>query len=92
MEYEYQLARHLRKVLHLDCESKMQWVSVEDRLPDQPEEIIDVERYWCALECGLCELVTFAHTTSGYHEFIWNDCICSKITHWMPLPKPPGEE
>lgn len=70
----------------------MEWISVEDRLPDQPEEITAVERYWCALECGLCELVNFAHTTSGCHEFIWNDYICSKITHWMPLPKPPGEQ
>lgn len=69
------------------------WIKVEDQLPEQPEDITIVERYWCALECGLCELVLFAHTTSGHHEFIWNDCITSAVTHWMSLPKPPeGKE
>lgn len=68
---------------------EMNWISVKDRLPDQPDEITTCERYWCALECGTCELVRWAHTTSGYHEWIWNDYITSSITHWMELPTAP---
>ncbi len=67
----------------------MEWISVKDRLPPQPDNIIECKKYWCALECGLCELIEWRHTTSGYHEFIWNDAICSSITHWMPLPELP---
>lgn len=67
----------------------MKWISVKDRLPIQPEDICETKRYFCALKCGTCELVTWAHTTSGYHEFIWNDEIASSITHWMPLPEAP---
>lgn len=69
----------------------MNWIKVSDRLPDQPKDIITTERYWCALESGRCELVTWAHTTSGCHEFIWNDSLCCKIKYWMPLPNPPEE-
>ena len=67
----------------------MEWISVKDRLPEQPRLITQVDSYWCALECGLCELIQWRHTTSGFHEWIWNDELCSSITHWMSLPKAP---
>jgi len=70
-----------------------EWISVKDRLPEQPLEIIETKRYWCALEgCDNCELVSWAHTNSGYHQWIWNDDLCASITHWMELPGPPQED
>ena len=69
----------------------MEWISVKERMPPQPENIAEVHYYACAFECGKCELVAWAHTFSGHHEFIWNDDLASSITHWMPLPNHPEE-
>ncbi len=87
----YPIFLKIKRILELLSDSKMllEWIDVNDKMPEQPEDIIQVDRYWCALECGSCQLIEFAHTTSGFHEFIWNNMIASPITHWMKLPQAP---
>lgn len=90
---QYAVFLKIKRILELLADGKMvlEWIDVNDRMPDQPDSIIQVDQYWCALENGSCHLVKFAHTTSGRHEFIWNTMITSKITHWMYLPSHPKE-
>ena len=66
----------------------MEWISVDDRLPDEDVTV-------SVGEVGK-ELVTEAHCKK-YHFGIgwWRDTgtgtssISINPTHWMPLPKPP---
>ena len=72
----------------------MEWISVEDRLPENMDEVLVFERW---------ETKPFVGYWNGYHWFVdmtfitstgrdggLDDCIEQKyITHWMPLPKLP---
>ena len=45
--------------------------------------------------CARCETVTTAQWFDGYQAFMNSDIdgwIEEKVTHWMPLPKPPKDE
>ena len=58
----------------------MEWVSVEDRLPDDMTKVL-VRYHNGAIDT--------AYHTNG----IFRDTCCSSrfymVTHWMPLPAPP---
>ncbi len=66
-----------------------EWISVEDRLPDNFGWFLVIDNY----------LPNCANITMGFYEyedsFAWlpidsrNDSDSMDITHWMPLPKPP---
>jgi hypothetical protein len=90
---QYAIFLNIQRIfeLLLDTKITLEWIDVKDRMPDQPNDITQIDQYWCALECGLCELIKFAHTTSGHHEFIWNTHTASTITHWMKLPCAPSK-
>ena len=75
----------------------MEWISVNDKLPEY-----DIMVLWIR-EDGLIFIADIDHDNDWYHfqEIYGNDClgfdsskmmedtIEVKITHWMPLPKPP---
>ena len=57
--------------------AKPEWVSVEERLPEDGDEVI---------------VVSDGKTCASWHEagdFGW--AVGGKVTHWMPLPTPPEE-
>ena len=72
-----------------------QWISVEDRLPNNFQEllmtyndIVTEGMYHSEIPNG-----GFYYSTNCYHDPITN-CKCKEliqegITHWMPLPIPP---
>ena len=60
------------------------WISVEERLPDGPGEVL-VVLHGCVVEAWYCGDGEF-ETGSGL--VLRND----GVTHWMPLPEPPKEE
>ena len=66
----------------------MQWISVEDRLP----ETVLV----CLVYDGQSEKVgvrEFANKQFYSIDSDGEDGLCSNyITHWMPMPEPPAEE
>jgi len=53
----------------------MEWISVEDELPD------DYDAYLCTGEYIEMEIVYFDIEDGWRDEY--------EITHWMPLPAPP---
>ena len=56
-----------------------QWISVKDRLPEQGQEVI-------VYSGGVLKPTVFAYQFWNKHYDSW-----ARITHWMPLPKPPKE-
>lgn len=60
-----------------------EWISVEDRLPDQGQPVI----YWFSLLgvfAGKFERLNGTNLFSGERGFLGDE-----VTHWMPLPEPP---
>ena len=59
-----------------------EWISVDDRLPDDDEVVI------------ICTDKNFVYAGEliGDTWFLDNDSWTATVTHWMPLPKPPKGE
>jgi hypothetical protein len=62
-----------------------QWISVEDRLPEDDEPVLACFVGWDDMK--------FIRVLEYYsQEKEWEDWNCithSNVTHWMPLPQPP---
>ena len=59
-----------------------EWISVDDRLPDDDEVVI------------ICTDKNFVYAGEliGDTWFLDNDSWTATVTHWMPLPEPPKGE
>ena len=59
-----------------------EWVSVDDRLPDDDEVVI------------ICTDKNFVYAGEliGDTWFLDNDSWTATVTHWMPMPEPPKGE
>ena len=59
-----------------------EWVSVDDRLPDDDEVVI------------ICTDKNFVYAGEliGDTWFLDNDSWTATVTHWMPIPQPPKGE
>jgi hypothetical protein len=68
---------------------KSQWVSIENRLPEDEGTVLVFINY------SVGDVETRAVATGSYGSRLWtcgNDKYSEGfITHWMPLPKPPEE-
>lgn len=58
-----------------------EWISVEERLPDENGRFLTVDKKGDMMVCF------------WEKHFGWFAMVCNKnaITHWMPLPEPPKE-
>ena len=71
-------AQDIAKVLYEAGYRKQEWISVEERLPEESAwYLVNIINHF-----GL-DVVTFTHYTKGYG---WG---VPDVTHWMPLPEPP---
>ena len=70
-----------------------EWISVKDRLPETNELVLviasgnpekNITLY------GACELAEY--DSGGWILEMWPEWMGAVVTHWMPLPEPPGEE
>ena len=86
--YILQLENHIseltEKVAHLEA-AQPKWISVEERLPDEPGEVLACVygRICIAWYSNRC-----FETPSG---MVFYPCE-NAVTHWMPLPEPPKED
>ena len=65
-----------------------QWISVKDRMPEEEKPTI---RYGYAYSASVLTytengLIRINRTREGH----WED-YTPRVTHWMPLPVPPGD-
>lgn len=68
-----------QKEIELAQRHARQWISVEDRLPEQGEEAI-------------CIAADGDMMIGKYTEWGWMfPCYFEELTHWMPIPEPPKE-
>ncbi len=60
-------------------QSEAEWISVEERLPDENGRFLTVDKKGDMMVCF------------WEKHFGWFAMVCNKnaITHWMPLPEPP---
>ena len=63
--------------------TSQEWISVKDRLPDNEQWVV------CIMYDG-----SFRAFQWDYIDWMWNDgnewYAEKDVTHWMPLPQPPG--
>lgn len=66
----------------------MEWISVEDRLPDE------AGRYIVAYHPCVWARVNTSVTLVGIESFCgktaWAQRKYQRVTHWMPFPQPPS--
>lgn len=77
----------------------MEWISVEDRLPEIGREVIVYRPYKDVGKqiTALCRYIRYEEAT----DYFWDNnypgsgenihTMSARITHWMPLPDPPKE-
>lgn len=76
-----------------------EWISVKDRLPEQPPNRVDEQgRSWVTqnIDCIVYDgKIVFVAHYSFQNKFFWySDTLhpLKNITHWMEIPQPPKGE
>lgn len=72
-----------------DTDAPSKWISVKDRLPEDMGDVLVCafwhERWQTMIAwCRKADEQWFAYTSHG-------ERMLGHVTHWMPLPEPPGE-
>ena len=83
-QLEHQIGELTEKVAQLEA-AQPKWISVEERLPDEPGEVLACVygRICIAWYSNRC-----FETPSGMVFYACENA----VTHWMPLPEPPKED
>ncbi len=86
----YEICSHHCQMFRNDLNKikSMEWISVEDSLPEKDENVLVVPR------CGpICIACIVGLNSSGNPEWFATDgaCVFSGVIYWMPLPKVPDE-
>ena len=63
----------------------MEWISVEDRLPENETQCIGYFNHKWQVDFRVNE-VWFTN-----NRWYWDLDLIENITHWMPLPEPPKQ-
>lgn len=77
--------------LMIKRKSKMEWISVEDRLPATEGEMIKSGDNYLDISviCFDGQFVYADDFQAGNTKEFWGSFAESNPTHWMPLPPPP---
>ena len=80
-QLEHNIGELTEKVAQLE-EAQPKWISVEERLPKELEDVLTYVRN---------NEVSWLCVSYMYDGVWWKACIkiCGKVTHWMPLPSMP---
>lgn len=71
---------------------KEKWISVKDRLPDTPGDVLVYRTY--SRGCGSIWIYSFQEINGVKTFCFWDNennqfIPTNNVTHWMPLPMPP---
>ena len=67
----------------------MEWISVEDRLPEDDSWILLVAAGHVAF--GIYKRISRYDNTKVFKDPNWCEFRKGSVTHWMPLPEPPKD-
>lgn len=68
------------------------WISVNERLPKKDELVLAIANGKPANNITLVDAYELGkYTDEGWIIDEWPEWRDAKVTHWMPLPEPPGE-
>lgn len=62
------------------------WISVEERLPEDCEDVL------VRIARGDASRIVCAWLLNGEWRYLNVRCDGDRVTHWMPLPEPPEED
>lgn len=63
----------------------MEWISVEDRLPENDDEVLALFIGWDDMK-----VIRTLEYDKGWEEWSdWNGQVYKNITHWAKMPEPP---
>lgn len=68
-----------------------EWISVEERLPKYGQQVLVFDNVEGCFDIWTLDLEEDSCPEGWYSSAGWHRDI-DDITHWMPLPSPPGEE
>lgn len=78
-----------------------EWISVNDRLPDDEQEVLVIAHGWDGrlvyvgshkrVEAQKSWLTGITNKSSEWSLWGWSYLKEPMVTHWMPLPEPPKE-
>ena len=87
-------ARSTADLLIANGVTVQEWISVDDRLPDQSGEVLVIvsgnPQKNITLDCAY-ELAEY-DPYDGWIMEMWPEWEDAVVTHWMPLPEPPKGE
>lgn len=63
----------------------MEWIKIEDRLPNQPMKCLVYD------EGDNMFIAYYEHTLGCWSNYDEEYNFTGAVTHWMPLPEPPKE-
>ena len=79
-----------------------EWISVDDRLPDDEQEVLVIAHGWDGrlmyvgshkrVEAQKSWLTGITNKSSEWSLWGWSYLKEPMVTHWMPLPEPPKGE
>jgi hypothetical protein len=70
----------------------MEWISVEDRLPDDGAEVLACNLALVACDNGFgSRFVAWLDYDTAPPQWIVSGEEKEEVTHWMPLPEPPRD-
>jgi len=70
--------------------SDMEWISVEDRLPELEYEVLVWNGTFKKCEIRYRENENYPSESDIKNRYVWNcQGIVNEIEYWMPLPPPP---
>ena len=65
----------------------MEWISINDKMPEMMKWVLG----YCV--SGAMEIVRYDHIMDDWDSVLPNHGYRKEyITHWMPLPEPPGRD
>lgn len=72
----------------------MNWISVEDQLPENEQNVLCYGLYsWDQEDCEVdAGIYVATYLSVGYWEVINQMSCIRKVSHWMPLPQPPKDD
>ena len=68
-----------------------EWINVEERLPQEKQYAMVAWDGLCAKRCAqgwICKVHPYVQASVHHSNSVTERVV---VTHWMPMPKPPGE-